>query len=494
MRPNHPRRAFGVLIAAVALAVAACQRAPEGSYDVTVIGGQPRLVDPAATSPSGADAVLLANAAQGLVRFDASGQIEPGLAERWNVSDDGMSYIFRLTNGEWQGGGRISAQQVARLLRRQLSAGSKNTLKDTLGAVQEVVAMTDRVLEIRLRAPRSNLLQILAQPDFALVRNGHGTGPFAPEASDKAPGGVLLTRRIIGTDDEEVRREQVTLKGGVAATAIKAFIAGKTNLVLGGTFADLPLAKASGLPRRALQFDPVGGLFGLLPNKNSGPLAEPDVRRLLAQAIDREALLAIYDVPGLLPRATILETGLEGIGEVPAPEWMATPIAERRGVLAREADRLFGSAERPTLRIALPDGPGADILLRRLNADWGAIGVKVERAASARSADLILVDLVAPSTSPAWYLRQFRCGLAPVCDGEVDELLGGARETLIQTQRNALLMQAAQRIDEMQLFLPITAPIRWSLVDKSIIGFAGNRFGRHTLTALNEKPGREGGE
>ena len=130
------------------------------------------------------DQVLVDNAAQGLVRFDASGQIEPGLAERWNVSDDGMSYIFRLTNGEWQGGGKISAQQVARLLRRQLSAGSKNTLKDTLGAVQEVVAMTDRVLEIRLRAPRSNLLQILAQPDFALVRKGHGTGPFAPEASD----------------------------------------------------------------------------------------------------------------------------------------------------------------------------------------------------------------------------------------------------------------------------------------------------------------------
>ena len=39
--------------------------------------------------------------------------------------------------------------------------------------------MTDRVLEIRLRAPRPNLLQLLAQPEFALVRNGQGSGPFA---------------------------------------------------------------------------------------------------------------------------------------------------------------------------------------------------------------------------------------------------------------------------------------------------------------------------
>ena len=40
--------------------------------------------------------VLLQSTAQGLVRFDASGQIEPGLAERWIVIDNGMSYIFRL--------------------------------------------------------------------------------------------------------------------------------------------------------------------------------------------------------------------------------------------------------------------------------------------------------------------------------------------------------------------------------------------------------------
>ena len=494
MRPHFTRCAFGLLLAALALAGSGCQRSQEGSFDAIVIGDQPRLVDSALAAPSAADSVLLANAAQGLVRFDANGQIEPGLAERWNVSNDGLSYIFRLANGEWQGGGKITAHQVARLLRRQLAATSKNPIKDTLGVVEEVIAMTDRVLEIRLRAPRSNMLQLLAQPEFALVRNGHGSGPFAPEANEGERGGLLLKRRLIGTDEEEVRREEITLNGATAATAVNRFIDGTTDLVLGGTFDDLPLARRTGLPRRALQFDPVAGLFGLVPGRAGGPLADAELRRLLAQAIDREALLAELDVPGLLPRATTLEIGLEGLPNPAAPRWTATPLGDRRPALILAADRQFGSIDRPTLRILLPDGPGGTLLLRRLASDWGLLGIKVERAPSARSADLVLIDEVAPSTSPAWFLRRFRCGVAPVCDAEVDELLSGARETLIPAQRNALLAQAAQRIDELQLFLPIAAPIRWSLVSGRVEGFAGNRFGRHTLTGLGDKPSREGAE
>jgi oligopeptide transport system substrate-binding protein len=224
MRLLLTRRAFGVLLAAVALAASGCRRSDEGSFDVVVIGTQPRLVDPASAAPSPADQLLLANAAQGLVRFDAHGQVEPGLAERWNVSDDGLSYIFRLASTEWQGGGKITAEQVARLLRRHLAASSQNPLRDTLGVVDDVIAMTDRVLEIRLRAPRSNLLQILAQPEFALVRSGHGSGPFTPEANEAERGGLLLRRRIIGTDEEEVRREQVVLNGATAASAVNLFI------------------------------------------------------------------------------------------------------------------------------------------------------------------------------------------------------------------------------------------------------------------------------
>jgi len=52
-----------------------------------------------------------------------------------------------------------------------------------------------------------------------------------------------------------------------------------------------------------------------------------------------------------------------------------------------------------------------------------------------------------------------------------------------------LLVEAAGRIDDSQLFIPITAPVRWSLVSGRVQNFAGNRYARHTLTDLEEKGG-----
>jgi peptide/nickel transport system substrate-binding protein len=69
--------------------------------------------------------------------------------------------------------------------------------------------------------------------------------------------------------------------------------------------------------------------------------------------------------------------------------------------------------------------------------------------------------------------------------------MDAARQTPIAAQRYALLAQAAARIDELQLFIPVAAPIRWSLVSARIQGFAGNRYARHTLTDLQQPPGSQ---
>ncbi|WP_309662883.1 ABC transporter substrate-binding protein [Sphingomonas sp.] len=489
--PPALRRALAMtLLVALAAIPSACNRQPEGAVKVAVIGATPKIVDPATGPVTPSDAVLLNSVAQGLVQFDARGQIEPGLAERWNVSDDGLSYIFRLASGEWPSGTKVTAHQVARILRREIAGNSNNSLKDTLGAVDEIVAMTDRVLEIRLKAPRPNLLQLLAQPNFALVRIGQGSGPF--QLAGQPPADFLLLRRKVpGPDGEEGRKEEVRLQGLIAPAALHAFAAGQVDMVLGGTFAELPVARRIKLPRNTLQFDPVAGLFGLAPARKGGPLADPELRKLLAQAIDRDALIAALDVPGLVGRATLLEAGLEGVPDPVAPPWLATPIADRQRNLVTAADRLLGH-DRPTLVIALPDGPGAQQLFERLAADWGLFGIKLVRVANGRPADLKLIDAVAPSPSPAWFLRQFRCQVAPICDEQVDPLLEAARTAPVAAQRGALLAEAARKMDDLQLFIPIAAPIRWALVSGRIQGFAGNRFGIHTLTDLDQRLNREG--
>jgi peptide/nickel transport system substrate-binding protein len=305
---------------------------------------------------------------------------------------------------------------------------------------------------------------------------------------------LRLQRSVTQRDEEQETSEKLWLGAAPVEQAVRDFAAGKTGLVLGGDFADLPVARNARLARGALRFDPVGGLFGLVPTASEGPLAEPEIRRLLAQAVDRDALVATLGVPGLVGRATVLEPGLDFVSDPVAPEWTGTPIGERRPVLIAAADRLFGADERPVLRIWAPRGPGAELLLNRLAEDWALLGIGVERARTERASDLKLIDAVAPTTSPAWFLRHFRCEVRPVCDEEVDELLEGARGAAIPAQRGALLAQAAQRIDELQLFLPIAAPVRWSLVSDRIQGFAGNRFGHHSLVALEQGLARQGSQ
>src|SRR5438270_5999497 len=224
-------RRFLAFLALAALAVipGSCRQQPAGTVSVTVIGGEPKLRDPALGPLSAPEAVLVGNVAQGLVNFDAGGNIVGGLAERWNVSDDGMSYIFRLASAKWPDGHEITAQQVARLLKRSIGPRSRNPLKDPLGAIDDIVAMTDRVIEIRLTAPRPNLLAILAQPELAVLRGGLGTGPFAVTADAQPACELRLTREVLSPDEDVSEKEELQLGGGAAGEAIAELAAGKAD-------------------------------------------------------------------------------------------------------------------------------------------------------------------------------------------------------------------------------------------------------------------------
>jgi peptide/nickel transport system substrate-binding protein len=67
--------------------------------------------------------------------------------------------------------------------------------------------------------------------------------------------------------------------------------------------------------------------------------------------------------------------------------------------------------------------------------------------------------------------------------------MDAARDMPVPAQRYALLVEAAGRIDSGQLFIPITAPVRWSLVSARIQNFAGNRYAYHTLADLEQPAG-----
>ena len=398
-----------LMLSAAAMLAACTPRADTGPIVVSAIGGAPALADPA-RGPLGTPARLLVDlTAQGLVRFDSTGQIEPGLAERWSVIDNGTSYIFRLRDAEWSDGKPVTAAEVVTVLRRQLAAGSRNVLRPYLSAIDEIVEMTPEVIEIRLKRPRPDLLKLFAQPEMAILRVAPpgGSGPYRIESQRRRT--VLLRPAFDparSPDDDIVEPSpaaNIRLIGERAARAITRFERREANLVTGGTFADWPLVNLTTIAPINRRFDPAAGLFGLAVVNRGGVLADAANRAAIARTIDRAGFVAAI-APEWESATQLLPEQLDSASPPALPTWAAAPVAG--DPTPRERIARWQSAHPGTLRlrVALPSGPGANLLYGYVGAALISLGITPERVAIDASADLRLVDAVAPYDSGRWYL------------------------------------------------------------------------------------------
>lgn len=477
---TNGRKLLALALAGLAL-LAGCREEETGPLTISAIGKPPRLVNPNLQPLDPPSALLSEAVAQGLVRFDAAGQVEPALAQSWILSDDGLRYTFRIARAQWADGKRVTAEEVTGRLRAASSRSSRNPLKPLLGAIEEVEAMTENVLEITLKAPRPNFLQLLAQPEMAIVRNGAGTGPYRSEA---LPGGAVRLTPPAG-DDEEDRpaAPPIILRGDRAAMAVVRFGRNLSDFVTGGTVGDLPIVRASATPTASLRFDPAAGLFGLVFTARDGPVADPAVRRALSMAVDRDALVASLGVPGLAPRTSILPLGIDELPAPALPDWAGSPLPARRALASRTIASLARDTP-PTIRVALPAGPGYRLVFAHLRRDWRLIGVTAEAVRPDAVADLMLIDAVAAANLSTWYLRRFGCAQSAVCSPEAEALLEAARLAPSAGERQVRLAEADRMLTDLTPFIPIAAPVRWSLVSPRLTGFQPNPFARHFVGSL----------
>ena len=501
-----------------------CRSENEARIDLAVIGAPDALADglrPAARlGPAGQ--LVQAAVAQGLVTLDVQGQVVPGVAERWIVTDDGDSYIFRLRDGTWPDGAPLTAEDVARALRQALNALRDTPLGIDLAEIGEVRVMTDRVLELRLARPVPELLQLLAQPELGLWHKGRGSGPLEPlraragtkpaETPDLALKGLQLAaipparlgQPQVDSDGfgDGPGSRKIRLRALSAEAATAAFERGDVAAVLGGRFADLPLAQtAAGISRRALQIDPTPGLFGLAVVSTAGPLRAPEFREALTMALDRDGLGSAIGLTGWVASSAIVPpapAGASALSAAPAPglatpERVASPAwrgwtmearrAEAAARVARWQARSGGAL--PSMRLAWPAGPGADAVFARLASDLAAVGLTLVRVDEGAPAELRLVDLVARYPGPLWYLNQLSCpARRTVCSAAVDAQLALARAESDPVRRLALLTAAEADMTAANVFLPLGTPVRWALVRPGAAGFAPNSAAFHPLLAL----------
>lgn len=476
------------------LFVAACGSGRDQPLNVVAVG------DPASPFEKGVrlppPARLLRGATvEGLVGFDEQGQIVPALADRWTITDDGLSYIFRLRDGAWPDGTSLSAQ-TARTALRETMIGLRDTpLALDLSGIGEIRVMTTRVIEIRLAAPMPNLLQLLAQPELGLTRGGRGTGPMRLRRDGDI---ALLTalppdsQGLPAVPNWQDTVRPLRLAALPAKAAVDRFNSGEADVLLGGRIEHFPLARSVGLIRGTIQLDPVMGLFGLVVVRGDGFLAAPENREALALAIDRDALMTPFGLGGWTGTTRVVGPGVADDPGTIGERWPGIAIDERRARASARVTRWrqgqpAGSALR--LRIALPDERGGAMLFLQLQADLKAIGIEAQRAGQDDDADLRLVDAVARYPRVGWYLNQLSCqARRGVCDETADRTAAQALRATDPAIRAQLLADAEAELTKANVFIPFGAPIRWSLVRGEVAGFAANRWNIHPLMPMARRP------
>ncbi|WP_338242327.1 ABC transporter substrate-binding protein [Aurantiacibacter hainanensis] len=434
----------------------------------------------------------------GLVALNAQGETVPALAERWIVTDDGRSFIFRLREGTWPDGSEMTAASARDALVDAMDGLEGTSLERDLAPVEEVRAMAGRVIELRLSTPEPYLLQILAQPELALRQPGGDTGPMTLERTEEGMSLSFkppLERGLPDYEGWEQDVREIRLHVGSAREAIAMFESGEAEAVIGGTLGDFPLVETGPLSSGTLRLDTTFGLFGLQVHAEEGLLSNTGVREGLSMAIDRPALMARYNISGWVPTTRPVSPGLPGDSGLVRERWIDMPIEERRAEAAARISAWRGQFDEgdlskpATVDIALGDAPGWDLLYSDLAQQLATIGLRLRRVDDARQADLVLVDRVARYPASRWFLNQFNCRIVRgLCEEDVDLLVRQALEEGDPATRARILAQAETDLSQSNIYIPFGAPLRWSLVRGSIEGFLPNPYAFHPLPDIAEIP------
>jgi peptide/nickel transport system substrate-binding protein/oligopeptide transport system substrate-binding protein len=305
-----------LLLAAALSVVAGCRSGESNPQRRTLIDSRdrydPRSLDPALSTdvPTGRAVSYLFD---GLTRFTADAKLEPGLAERWEVSPDGRVYTFYLRRGvHFQNGTPLRASQVVRSFERVLNpatkggrgwplypiAGARAYADGKARAISGLAAPDDSTLRITLDTALAIFPKLLAMPVASIVPDSTpadfgehpvGTGPWKL-AEWKHDDYILLAKNpsywggAAKTDSLMVRIIPES------STAVAEFESGNVDLLY------VPEAETQRWERTdekkaLLMSAPALRLWYVAINTTRGPLKDARVRQALNYAVDVQSLI-----------------------------------------------------------------------------------------------------------------------------------------------------------------------------------------------------------
>lgn len=304
MKTTHRRAMIGATLLAAALLGLAPAAHAQARKDTLVVGmtlePAPGL-DPTAGAASAIAEVTLYNVFETLTKIHSDGRVTPLLAEGWTVTPDLKTWTFRLRAGvKFHNGEPFDAAAVKFSFERAAAKDSTNKDKATFANIERVAAPDARTVVLTLKNGNPDLPFQLGQGTAVVVEpksapgNGTqpvGTGPYRLEAWNRGSA-IVLTRwdGYRAARDVKLRRVSFRFIGDPAAQ-VAALLSGDVDV--------FPRVAAA---RSLKAFEAQPKKFQILTggsraktivaiNNRRKPLDDVRVRRAIAAAIDRRAVI-----------------------------------------------------------------------------------------------------------------------------------------------------------------------------------------------------------
>jgi oligopeptide transport system substrate-binding protein len=309
---------------------------PEESVFNWNIGADPKTIDPVLNGASdGGD--VINQTFEGLVR-EKSGEIYPGIAESWDVSEDGLTVTFNLRESNWSDGTPLTAHDFVYSWKRGMDPATASEYAwiweytNIVGAFDAVngasldevgvTAVDDYTLEVQLETPTDYIVSLLSFYHFLPTKqeaveagadgawakdpaNAVSNGPFKLTAYEIG-GGLTLVKNEEYWNADAVKIDRIEGKFiDEASTAYQAYQSGELHFL-----PDVPSAE---IPRLMAE-DPNFYVFPLLGtyyynfNMDLPQFQDVRVRKAMNLAIDRE-LITETMASGQIPAAGFVPVG-----------------------------------------------------------------------------------------------------------------------------------------------------------------------------------------
>lgn len=259
---------------------------------------EPPALDPTAGAAEAIDVVVYQNIFEGLVRIDQTGAVQPGLAESWTISDDGLTYRFSLVDGAtFHDGSSFDAEDVKFTFDRLLAEDSVNAQKALYAPISTVSVIDPQTVEFTLSRPDGLFLFNLGRGDAVIVapesaeNNANepiGTGPFAFVQWDRGSR-VILEQYGPYWGEKPALTKATYVFVSDTATMTNALLAGDID----GTnnFAPEALAVFEGNPQFKVLVGSTEGETILATNNAKAPFDKLEVRKAMAHALNRQDII-----------------------------------------------------------------------------------------------------------------------------------------------------------------------------------------------------------